>query len=155
MMRTRPRNESVRLSRRAAGSCARVLLLAIPFLSLSAISARAEESVAAEPRLSCTGMYAYRADDLGNIEEISALTDLPRFSIDRRTGEVAGNVIGNRQTTFEFIRPDNESGELMLRVSWLDKAGVSHSLAVNLVDSGITQPFIWSDMQVIYTGTCV
>ena len=138
-----------------AGSCVRAMLLAIPALALSAVSAKAGESVAAEPRLSCTGMYAYRADDLGNIEEISASTDLPRFSIDRQTGEVAGNVIGNRQTTFELIRHDNESGELMMRVSWLDKAGVSHSLAVNLVTSGISQPFIWSDMQVIYTGTCV
>ena len=100
-------------------------------------------------------MYAYRADDLGNIEEVSASTDLPRFSIDRRTGEVAGNVIGNRQTNFELVRRDDETGDLLLRVSWLDKAGVSHSLAVNLVTSGISQPFIWSDMQVIYTGTCV
>ena len=155
MMRTKPRNESVRLSRHVAGSCARVLLLVFPLLALSAIFARAEESVVAEPRLSCTGMYAYRADDLGNIEEVSASTDLPRFSIDRRTGEVAGNVIGNRQTNFELVRRDDETGDLLLRVSWLDKAGVSHSLAVNLVTSGISQPFIWSDMQVIYTGTCV
>ena len=149
-----PRNESVRLSRRIAGSCARVLFVLMSLAGLAS-AVHAEESAAAEPRLSCTGMYAYRADDLGNIEEISAQTDLPRFSIDRLTGEVAGNVIGNRETTFEFVRSGERPGERQLRVSWLDKTGVSHSLAINLFDSDLAQPFIWSDMQVIYTGTCV
>ncbi len=154
MMSFGPRNESVRLSRRMAGSCARVLFVVASLAGLTP-AGHAEESARNGPRLSCTGMYAYRADDLGNIQEISASTDLPRFSIDRLTGQVAGSVIGSRQTSFEFIRSDDESGELLLRVSWLDKSGVMHSLAVNLFDSGLSQPFIWSDMQMIYTGTCV
>lgn len=153
-MSFRPRNESVRSSWRLAGSCARLVPVLVALAGAIAVS-QAEESATPGPRLSCTGMYAYRADDLGNIQEISASTDLPRFSIDRLTGQVAGSVIGSRQTSFEFIRSDDESGELLLRVSWLDKSGVMHSLAVNLFDSGLSQPFIWSDMQMIYTGTCV